>query len=96
MPCDDTELEIEPLAIFVDRVARRQTGGFETPLRALPPRAGAVRSLHRRVAFIVGRETRQNRLVRARPERAALCDLDGVSQRLRQIAQTARPSRRGS
>ena len=79
------QLEGEPLAILLDGAAGREPvrgdAALETGLGA-GPQLGAL--VHRAVA---DREARQDRLFGARPERAALRDLDRRGQRLRQIGE---------
>ena len=81
---DDAQFEFEPLAVFVLRVAGRDAGGGEPVVEA---RFGALAQFGSLVDHVAAdhREARQDRLMRARTERAALGDLDGRGQRLRQI-----------
>ena len=84
---DHAELEGEPLAIVLDRVAGRDAVHGEP---ALKPRFGAPAQLGRLVdrrAALAGREARQDRRLRARAEGAALRDLDRRGERLRQVGE---------
>ncbi len=84
---DDAELEVEPLAVVVlgeaGGEAVRSRGGARAPPRRCLRSTAASSSL-------ADREARQDRLGRARPEGAALRDLDRVLERLGQIGEQRR------
>ncbi len=83
---DDAELEGEPLVVLLARRAFGEAVVGDAPgepLRRAPPQfARLVDGLRTRQ-----REARQDRLARHRPERAALGDLDGRGERLRQVGE---------
>src|SRR5262245_4766197 len=82
-PRDDTQFEVEPLAVFVNRVARRDAGGCEALLK---PRLGASAQfacLVEGLAVVAHRKARKDGLVRARTEGASPCDLDRGGDGLR-------------
>ncbi len=87
MPRDDAELEVEPLAVFVLGVAGRNAGGGEALGEARFGAAAQFGCLVDRGAALADREARQDRLMRARAEGAALRDLDGRGERLGQIGE---------
>ena len=93
---DNAQLEVEPLAVFINSVARRNPGGREA---ALEPRFGAPAQFARlveRPAIIADGKARKNRLVRARPERAALAQSPLSRQRLPADRQSVQPFPRGT
>ena len=103
---DDAELEGEPLAVILGGLPRRQRVLRQPALEpGQSGAAQLLRFVQRFVcfAYLLGREgfgrpprfayggkTRQDRRQRARPERAALRDLDACRQRLRQIGEQRR------
>ncbi len=84
---DDAELEVEPFAIFIDGVRRRDARGFEAALEPLLRALAQFARLVGRRAAIADRETRKDRLMRAGSECAALRDLDGRGGRLGHIGE---------
>ena len=84
-PRDHAELEIEPLAVFIDSVAGGHAGGLQALLKPLFRALAQLARLIECVAVFADREARQDRLVRTRSEGAALRDLDRRGERLGQI-----------
>ena len=89
---DDAQFEIEPLAVFSFGVTGRDAGAGEPAREA---GLGALAQFARLVA-VADRKARQDRLMGVRAEGAALGDLDGGCERLRQIGEQRDASRRGS
>ena len=84
---DDAELEVEPLAIFVDRVAGRHAGGGEPQREAGLGALAQLLGLVDHAAALAQGETRQDRLMRVRAERTALGNFHRTGERLRQIGE---------
>ena len=85
--CDHVELEGQPLAVVLDRAAGRDTMAVDP---AFEPGLGALAQLRRLVdrrALAADREARQDRRLHARPEGAALRDLDRRGDRLGQVGE---------
>ena len=90
-PLDDAELEVEPLAVFLGGAAGRQPVRGDAALEARRPPAGAApRASSTDGMLVADREARQDRRQRPRPEGAALRDLDGGRDRLRQVGEQRR------
>ena len=91
-PLDDAELEGEPLAIVLGGAAGREPVRGKPPFEAGFGLRGAMllRLVAPRASPSLGRKARQDRRQRARPEGAALRDLDGRGERLRQIGEQRR------
>ena len=85
-PHDDAELEFEPLAVVLDRVARRAAVERDQPLQALARLAAQFLLFVDRRA-VGGGKMRQDRLARQRTIGAAHRDLDAVVGRLLQIGE---------
>ena len=90
---DHVDLEGETLLVLLFRGAGRQAVNLQPPCEPLP---GLALQLRRLLGFRVGaragadRETRQDRLSRLRPKRAALRDLDRGGQRFRNVGEQHR------
>ncbi len=93
-PLDDAELEGEPLVVLFANGAFRHAVLGDA---AVEPFLGALAQFARLVDRLAAgqREPRQDRLARHRAERAALRDLDGGGQCLRQVGKLRRHLRAG-
>ncbi len=84
-PFDDAQLEVEPLAVMLQRAVGCEPVGGDAPLQ---PRLGAAAQfggfVHRGAIGADG-EARQHRRMRARPIGTTLRDLDRGGERFRQI-----------
>ncbi len=95
-PLDDAELEVEPLAILLGGAAGRQPVRGDATLEAVDRLAAQLGALIDRGMRLADRKARQDRRQRPRPIGAALRNLDGGRDRLRQVGRTSPPFRRGS
>ena len=88
-PLDDLELEGEPLAVFLARCGRARGRAPRCAARG-PPRRARAAPRPRRPRWSPTEKRGRIGLRGARPERAALGDLDGRGQRLRQVGEQRR------
>src|SRR5690606_36867113 len=88
---DDSELELEPVAIILFGVALRRAVGGKTPVEAFARLASEFLGLGLERGFRVGRvgtgEARQDRLARLRVIGAAASDLDRRLDRLGKVGE---------
>ena len=85
---DDAQLEVKPLAVFINGVAKRNAGGCEA---ALKPRLGALAQFARLVeclSVIADGKARKDGLMRARTERTASRYLHSRRDSFREIGKT--------
>ena len=89
-PLDDVELEIEPLPVILGGAAGREPVHGDALLEPLDRLAAQLRALVDRGLVLADREARQDRRQRARPIGAAPRNLDGGSDRFRQVGKHRR------